>query len=714
MGDSSPLEPKWFPDAVAAGDEEPCMRCGATPTRVNDYMRVMSFLLLTRHTTFRARLCRRCATRVGLAELGKSALLGWWGIPWGLLTFAAIFKDLRSLFRWSTLPKAAVVLVSLLVLALPVGVAAWFLRGEMRTKEAKQTGDWGPTEVANLVNQGHEKVNQGKPEEALAFYLQAHEQAPNSSVVNYSLATTQLRLGDLRQALRYAARAEELAPKHVGYAALHGWLLQRTGDLDAARAKAKAIAGRQPEDPADGHWMVSLFYQLEDWPGLEAAARTAAQKFPAEHYFPPFQLLALLGRDDLRGYAATRATVESQLDSADDNVKLASLVYSLRTAPAPRLEPLFAAWIDPGYSEVAMRQLVTATQRAGHLERAREEVRKWLRAKATPGDAWMQAGQWLPEPVLTADLDAYLSVRHEPAPTFLRIQSLDPLRDGPRRRALAAAARDVEHPLASTLDAVYVGESRREMTAAAWKAEMQQHLAAHPDHASCRLQLASEVIEEDPAAALTMIDEAAKGEPAELMPSIDLLRAEAMTAASKSVLAVQELAAAEAASGNDPLVVGRAEMLRIELALEEGDGGAVRQHVTAIDSSDAEGRAAALVLQWSAELAARQPITYRADVDAWLAAADPAKLRASRSRSTQSLLLLEGKTDAATMAMAVGPAASPTLPWVTLLRDAARSGSADAAAIDAVADATPHYAWAARIARVVRERRAKTVVVAGT
>ena len=707
MGEQSPLEPRWFPDAVEPGDEEPCVRCGATPTRINEYMRVMSFLVLTRHATYQARLCRGCATRQGLTELGKSALLGWWGIPWGLLTFVAIFKDVRSLFRWSTLPKAAVLLLGLLPFVLLAGVGAWFMRDEMRAKEAKQTGDWGSKEIAQLVDQGHEKVNEGKPEEALALYLKAHEGAPNSSVVNYSLATTQVSLGDLRQALHYAARAEELAPKRLGYAALHGWLLQRTGDTDAARAKAKAIAGRDPEDSADAHWTMTLLYELEDWPALEAAAGTAVQKFPAEHSFPAYQLLALLGRDDLPGYAAKREAVKGRLDPADDKAELASVVYSLRTAPEPRLEALFAGWTSHGYSDVAMRQLVTATERAGHLEATRGKVRSWLRAKETPGDAWMQAGLWLPGPVLTTDLDAYLAVRHDPAPTFLRINSLDPLRDGRRRRALAAAARETAHPLAGFLDAMYVAESRRQETAAAWQAEMRQHLAAHPDHASCRLQLASDLVDEDPATALTMVDEAAKGGPAELMPSIDLLRAEAMTAEGNAGLAAQALADAEAVSGNDPYVVARAEMFRIEFALAEGDGAAVRQHVAAIDGSDAEARAAALVLQWSDELAARQPITYRADVDAWLAAADVAKLRASSSRSTQSLLLLEGKTDAGTVALAVGPAPSPTLPWVTLLRDAALHGTADPAMIDAVADGTPRYAWATRLARVVRARRAK-------
>ena len=712
MGEQSPLEAQWSPDPIEPGDEGPCLRCGARPARSNEYMYVMSFVVFTRHASYEARLCRGCATRMGLTELGKSALLGWWGIPWGLLTFGAIFKNVRSLFRWSTLPKAAVLLIGLLPFAAPVGVAAWLMHDQLRTEEAKKTGDLGSEEAVKLIEQGHEQSSQGKPAEALALYLKAYEQVPNSSNLNASLAHTYFSLGEPRKALRHAARAEELAPKNVGHAALHGFLLQRTGDTEAARVKAKAIAGREPENPFDAEWVVHLYFELEDWPALEAIARTAVQKFPDDRYFPPYQLLALLGRDDLTGYAAAREALKDKLDPANDNVGLASTIHALRTAPEPPMKEVFERWTGMGYSEVAMRQLVVATERAGHLEDARGKVRSWLRAKDTPGDAWMQAEQWLPEPVLEADLDAYLAVRPEPVPTYVRINSLDPLRDRARRRALAAAARDADHPLAETLDAIYIYEALRQETAADWQADMRQHLAAHPDHARCRVALASDVVEDDPAPALAMLDEIAKETPADVTASIGMVRAEAMTIEGKSVLAARAMSAAEEASGNDPDIVTQAEMLRIELALAEGDGAAVRQHVATIDAANAEARAASLVLQWSDQLAARQPVTYQADVDAWLASVDVDALRGSASRSTQSLLLLEGKTDAATMALAVGPSASPTLPWVTLLRDAARRGDADAAAIDAVADSSPRYAWATRIARLVRARRAKTVALA--
>src|SRR5262245_44671103 len=105
--------------APEQGADLRCERCGASPARVNTYMRVMSFLVLTRPRTWQALHCRDCATRTALGELGKSVALGWWGIPWGLMTFAAIFRNVRSLARWSRLPAAAALALGVLCLAPP-------------------------------------------------------------------------------------------------------------------------------------------------------------------------------------------------------------------------------------------------------------------------------------------------------------------------------------------------------------------------------------------------------------------------------------------------------------------------------------------------------------------------------------------------------------------------------------------------------------------
>ncbi len=85
-------------------------------------MWVMSFLVLTRHLEYRSNLCRACSARTELKEQAKSALLGWWGFPWGLMTFQALWINARTLARWSTLPALVGMLSLVVSLAVPVGI----------------------------------------------------------------------------------------------------------------------------------------------------------------------------------------------------------------------------------------------------------------------------------------------------------------------------------------------------------------------------------------------------------------------------------------------------------------------------------------------------------------------------------------------------------------------------------------------------------------
>lgn len=686
--------------------EGPCERCGASPSRTNEYMSVMSFVVFTRHRRYPARLCRACGTRVGLTELVKSALLGWWGIPWGLLTFGALVTNVRSLSRWSRIPKAVVLTLALLALAAPAGLAVYWVHHYQSVEAAKSTGDWGSEEMVAEVDEGHRLSGEGKHAEALAAYLRAHKLAPGSSVVNFSIATTYVALGAPAKALPYAARAEELAPRRGGYVALHGWLLLESGDAAGARAKAAALAGLEPEDAADAAWMTDLLYSVEDWEALDRTAQAAAAKFPADAIFPNMRLFALLGKDDLAGYATVHDALSEERRKERD-VTLAEGLHRLRTEPAAQLPALLAAWAAGEFPDVPMRLAVQMATRAGYLDAARKEIRTWLRSPRTPGDAWGYADLWLPAEELPGALDAYLAERPEPLPALMRIGSLDWLRDRPRRLALARRAREVAHPFAANLDNFYVNQSRRTQSAADWQSEMRQHLAAHPDHQACRVILAGEVVEEDPAAARAMLDEVGAAASEELAANLALARAEILLAEGNTAEAGKALDEAEAKAGGDPGVPENVRILRMELALRDGDWRALESHFAAVGEKEAEARAAALVLRWSGELAAGQPLTYRQDVDAWLAGADVATLRPSLSRSTQALLLLEGRSDAATARLAFGPSPSPTLPWVTLLREAATTGAVDEAALAAVADGAPRYAWAARIARLVREHRAQ-------
>lgn len=695
-----------FPLEALDPGEGPCQQCGESPSRTNEYMWVASFLVLTRHATYQARLCRRCATHVGLKELGKSAAFGWWGFPWGLLTFQALGKNFLSLWRWSRIPKALVAGLFLLGLAAPVGLVVYMLRDQERTEAARHTGDLASEEVVALVNKGHKLFDDGKLPEALQAYQEAHQKAPGSSAINSSLAVTYAELGRFSEALPYAARASELAPEEAGKVALHGWLLGQIGDWEGARAKAKALIGRTPKDEGAEQWVCNLFYALEDWGALDKATRDAAAKYPQSSFFSPVRLFALVAQDDLAGYVTLRDGLSKEMRE-NHTAKLAEAVHTMRTRPAEQMPAFLAAWAAGEYSEVVMRQFVQAATRADYLEDARRQVRTWLFASATPGDAWFLAGAWLPQEELPGQLDRYLAARSEPAPLMLRMRLLDPLRDSALRLELARRGREASHPLAPTFDSIYIQEARRHSTITDWLAEMRRHLAAHPEHHGCRLALADALLDEDPVGARALFEGADVVVPPDLAPSVALLQAESLLAEDKLVDAARILTKVEQSSPDLADGGSLAHILRMEIALRVGDDEELRRHADAIAKEESELRAAALVLQWSAELASGRPVTYRSDVDAWLANLDVEGLRSSFSRSTQALLLLEGRTDAETVRLAVGPSASPTLPWVTLLRQAAETGVLDEAALRHVADAKEHYAWAARTARIVGERRAK-------
>ncbi len=63
-----------------------CPKCrGLGPIEVHKVHRVWSALLLTQWSTSPQVSCRSCATKSQLGGLLFSAVLGWWGFPWGLV-----------------------------------------------------------------------------------------------------------------------------------------------------------------------------------------------------------------------------------------------------------------------------------------------------------------------------------------------------------------------------------------------------------------------------------------------------------------------------------------------------------------------------------------------------------------------------------------------------------------------------------------------------
>ena len=91
------------PDAIERQVEEVfrgnCPQCrGLGPIDVHKVHRVWSALVLTRWTTTPQVSCRSCATKSQLGGVLSSAVLGWWGFPWGLiLTPVQIGRNLAGI-----------------------------------------------------------------------------------------------------------------------------------------------------------------------------------------------------------------------------------------------------------------------------------------------------------------------------------------------------------------------------------------------------------------------------------------------------------------------------------------------------------------------------------------------------------------------------------------------------------------------------------------
>lgn len=80
---------------------EPCPRCkGAGPVDLHTSHKVHSFLVMTQWSSARLVACVSCGRRQQFGHLAYSLLLGWWGLPWGLLvTPIQVVRNLGGLVR---------------------------------------------------------------------------------------------------------------------------------------------------------------------------------------------------------------------------------------------------------------------------------------------------------------------------------------------------------------------------------------------------------------------------------------------------------------------------------------------------------------------------------------------------------------------------------------------------------------------------------------
>jgi hypothetical protein len=119
----SPQQIDGFIDRACAG---PCRQCGqAAPVDLYQSYRVVSMLIITRWATHNHFVCRACARKEQAKSLAYSALLGWWGFPFGfILTPIQIIRNIVALAGASEAGRPSMRLQNLLKLDLARQLAA--------------------------------------------------------------------------------------------------------------------------------------------------------------------------------------------------------------------------------------------------------------------------------------------------------------------------------------------------------------------------------------------------------------------------------------------------------------------------------------------------------------------------------------------------------------------------------------------------------------
>jgi hypothetical protein len=77
----------------------PCPNCGSTDVPLNATLtaEVMSFIFFTQYRKHLKVGCPTCLDKFNNAALAKTAIMGWWGIPWGIIkTLQALDRNWKS------------------------------------------------------------------------------------------------------------------------------------------------------------------------------------------------------------------------------------------------------------------------------------------------------------------------------------------------------------------------------------------------------------------------------------------------------------------------------------------------------------------------------------------------------------------------------------------------------------------------------------------
>ncbi len=653
----------------------PCDRCGAEPSRIVELMKVTSFVVFTQHRRWHEGLCRTCCQKAAGQALAQSALLGWWGIPWGLMTLNALSINLKALFRWSNLPRATTVLAAVASFSVPIAVGAivWISASERR--EAEKTGDWVDETVVQLTEEGHRKMDAGEPARALESYLEAHRRAPNSSTTNFSVAEAYLTLGEYEEALGYSNRALEIAPLDVAHLAQNGWLEAVVHGLDAPTDQLEQLRRLPIESLFEAGYAADFFDLVDEDQDVVRVTKEGLEIAPGDTYLQARLLNSLVNLDQLTEAEALAASLPAEVD---EPLAYPLLLLRLRQDPQAALPEMRARWEQGRWNDENMAEIVDVIARTPTEAEIRREVHRYLLDSGTSGDLWFTARAWWNEEEWPEALDARLEAGLAMGPGLARLATWTEEGDHAAVRGLARQLRELDHPLAEVAQQIYVGVGLKAAEPEARAEAIASWCESHPDDRASQLRLARtwSAIDGEKALEILGTPGSAKAEDPAWEAAADLLRSAVYLDSDQPEKAIVTLASADVDAARTYLG-SSVDILAMEISWLAGattEGQKRRDEILAPES-DASGssQAVALLFRWAEQTSRGAPTSFGSDVDGWLARW-PQPSEESDGATAMGIYAAQGIVAVDEARGAVAPEYASSIDLVALFADAQESG----------------------------------------
>lgn len=704
---ATPAPGSDFDHLDAISRQGPCATCGHPEAQEVTFMWVMSFLFFTRHVEYAGHLCRKCATKTALADFGKSALLGWWGIPWGLLTFKALWINTRTLMRWSTLPSFVGLLIGLAGIAPIVGIAAWIVFEQRAEQHARSTGNWVDQAVVELVAEGHRAFDEGDLNGSMKAYRRALFSAPESSIINFSIAGVYSDAGAPGLALPYIERAEEIEPDDTDSVALHASILIELDQADEAKEVAGRLMGITPDDE---YRAVDIGYVFSSIGEPAEALRVCNWGFERNSEYWPLKyciLEANLDLNEVEEMETLAAKLLSEEEAAFPAFSYLRDVRLMQSNPDAALPTILEEWAFGVYGNSGIDRILRAASVAGASEHVRERMRAWLFEETTPDVAWAAARPLFDDQSWPEALDRRLEAGEAVVPAVLRAWTLDQVEDRPRRQQLVSRTKEADHPWSNIAAATYFADLSRTVPIKVYDRQLRDYLDRHPDDAWCRyLQIHDLAVRDSDAADQEFRKLAESADESELEAVLARYGRAYVAVARGDIQQARILTESLPLGGSPPFLDAEDILyLQTEVAILAGDSELVREFASLMDRIDSSTmRSYAMVLRWIDAYGRGVTPIVQQDVARWLDREDLAQLRQRPSTVIQALLLTEGLIDRRWLNLAVGTVYPETAELIELLRNSGDGSALDAEKLAAIADSEKPNAWGPRWARFLLKK----------